>query len=85
MARDSFPVAGNELTNYFLTLIMTKKGTGKNVFLEKWLAKEIKEKGSLCVLNPKEEIAQIRKGFTNYGTSRQNRLRSIDGVERGDK
>jgi len=66
MARDSFPVAGNELTNYFLTLIMTKKGTGKKVFLEKWLAKEIKEKSSLCVLNPKEEIAQIRKGFTNY-------------------
>ena len=66
MARDSFPIAGKELTNYFLNMILTKKGIGKKYYLEKWLAKEIKEKTSLCVLNPKEEIEQIKKGFTNY-------------------
>ena len=63
MARDSFPIAGYDITNYFLNSILTKK---KEIFLEKWLAKEIKEKTSLCVLNPKEEIKQIKKGFTNY-------------------
>ncbi len=66
MARDSFPIAGEELTNYLLNMILTKKSSEKKPYLEKWLAKEIKEKVSLCVLNPKEEIKQIKKGFTNY-------------------
>jgi len=63
MARDSFPIAGNDITNYFLNLILNKQ---KDIFLEKWLAKEIKEKTSLCVLKYKDELKQIKKGFTNY-------------------
>jgi actin-related protein len=63
MARDSFPIAGNDITNYFLNLILNKQ---KDIFLEKWLVKEIKEKTSLCVLKYKDELKQIKKGFTNY-------------------
>ncbi len=66
MARDIFPVAGKDLTNHLINLIITKKGSSINLYLEKWLAKEIKEKTALCVLKPEEEIASIRQGFTNY-------------------
>ncbi|TFG25891.1 MAG: hypothetical protein EU532_11155 [Promethearchaeota archaeon] len=66
MARDIFPVAGKDLTNYLINLIITKKGSGINLYLEKWLAKEIKEKTALCVLNPEVEIESIKQGFTNF-------------------
>jgi len=66
MARDIFPVAGKDLTNYFINLIITKKGSSINLYLEKWLAKEIKEKTALCVLKPEVEIESIKQGFTNY-------------------
>ena len=66
MARDIFPVAGKDLTNYLINLIITKKGSGINLYLDKWLAKEIKEKSALCVLNPEGEIDSIKQGFTNY-------------------
>jgi actin-related protein len=66
MARDIFPVAGKDLTNYLINLIITKKGSSMNLYLEKWLAKEIKEKTALCVLKPEVEIESIKQGFTNY-------------------
>ncbi|MBD3194392.1 MAG: hypothetical protein GF317_05005 [Candidatus Lokiarchaeota archaeon] len=66
MARDVFPVSGKELTNHFLNMILTGRGTGKNFYLDYWLAKEIKEKMSLCVLNPKKERRRVKEGFTKY-------------------
>ena len=66
MARDVFPVAGKDLTNHLINLIITKKASTINLYLEKWLAKEIKEKTALCVLKPEAEIESIRQGFTNY-------------------
>jgi actin beta/gamma 1 len=66
MARDIFPIAGNDLTNYFISLLLTKKGLGKSLNLDKWLVKDIKEKLALCVLNPDEEIKAIKQGFSNY-------------------
>jgi len=66
MARDVFPIAGKELTNYFFNLILTEKGVGKNLFIDKWLAKEIKEKTAICVPNPEEEIKRIKGGLSKY-------------------
>ena len=68
MARDVFPIAGKDLTNYLLNMILTKKSavSGKNYYVDKWLAKEIKEKTSLCVLEPENEIKHIKEGLTNY-------------------
>lgn len=66
MARDVFPVTGKDLTNHLINLIIAKKGSSINLYLEKWLAKEIKEKTALCVLKPEVEIESIKQGFTNY-------------------
>jgi len=68
MARDVFPIAGKDLTNYLLNMILTKRTavSGKNYYVDKWLAKEIKEKASLCVLEPENEIKHIKEGLTNY-------------------
>ncbi|MFX1260102.1 MAG: hypothetical protein ACFFAN_19815 [Promethearchaeota archaeon] len=66
MARDIFPIAGNELTNNFLNLVLTEKGSGRNLYLNKILAKEIKEKTALCVLNPKLEEKKIKEGLKKY-------------------
>ncbi|MFX1378276.1 MAG: hypothetical protein ACFFA4_04210 [Promethearchaeota archaeon] len=66
MARDIYPIAGKDLTNYLLNLIISKKGSGKNIFLDKMIANEIKEKLSLCVINPDEEIRRIKDGLTKY-------------------
>ncbi|MFX1352702.1 MAG: hypothetical protein ACFFGP_01935 [Promethearchaeota archaeon] len=66
MARDVFPIAGKELTNYFLNLILTRIGTSKNIYIDKPIAKEIKEKLSLCVLNPQEEQKRVKEGLTKY-------------------
>jgi len=66
MARDVFPIAGKELTNYFLNLILTRIGTSKNIYIDKSIAKEIKEKLSLCVLNPQEEQKRVKEGLTKY-------------------
>ncbi|MFX0073530.1 MAG: hypothetical protein ACFFAO_20835, partial [Candidatus Hermodarchaeota archaeon] len=38
----------------------------QRVYFDKWLAKEIKDKTTLCVINPEEEIKSIKEGFTNY-------------------
>jgi len=68
MARDVFPITGKDLTNYFLNMILTKKGagSGKAYYLDKWLAKEIKEKTSLCVFDAEGEKRSISEGLTNY-------------------
>jgi actin-related protein len=66
MARDVFPVTGKDLTNYLINLILIKKGKSLNLYLDKWLAKEIKEKAALCVTNPEQEIESIKQGYTNY-------------------
>ncbi len=66
MARDLYPIAGKDLTNYLLNLIITRKGSGTTINLDKSLAKEIKDKLSICVFNPKEEIKRVKDGFTKY-------------------
>jgi len=66
MARDVFPIAGKELTNHMLNMSLIKKGSGKQLYLDNLIAKEIKEKTSLCVLNPKEEQQRINDGLTKY-------------------
>ena len=66
MARDIFPIAGKDLTNHFLNMILTRKGSEKNFYLDKWLAKEIKDKYSLCVLDAEGESNSIKDGLTNY-------------------
>jgi actin-related protein len=66
MARDTYPISGKELTAYFLNLILTRKGSGGSVYLDKIIAKEIKDKLSLCVLDPDGEIKRIKDGLTRY-------------------
>ncbi|MFX0039027.1 MAG: hypothetical protein ACFFB9_14035 [Promethearchaeota archaeon] len=66
MARDIYPIVGKDLTNYLLNLILSKKGSGKTVYLDKMIANEVKEKLSLCVANPVEEIRKIKDGLTKY-------------------
>ncbi|MBY9007234.1 MAG: hypothetical protein KGD63_10800 [Candidatus Lokiarchaeota archaeon] len=66
MARDIFPIAGKELTNYFLNIMLKGQGSSKNFYLDYFLAKEIKEKMGLCVLNPKAEKKMIKEGLTKY-------------------
>ncbi len=66
MARDVFPISGKDLTKYFLNMIIAEKGTGKNLFLDKWLAKEIKEKTAICILNPEDEKKRIKEGLSKY-------------------
>ncbi len=66
MARDVFPIAGKELTDHMLNMSLIKKGSGKQLYLDHLIAKEIKEKTSLCVLNPKEEQRRINDGLTKF-------------------
>jgi len=66
MARDIYPIAGKDLTNYLLNLILTRKGPGKTEYIDKIIAKEIKDKLSLCALKPDEEIKRIKDGLTRY-------------------
>jgi actin-related protein len=69
MARDLFPVAGKDLTDYFLNMVLTKKSSKSAIYLDYWIAKEIKEKLSTCVLDPEEESRRIRDGLTIYNRS----------------
>ena len=39
---------------------------GKTVYLDKMIANEIKEKLSLCIIDPDEEIRRIKDGLTKY-------------------
>jgi actin-related protein len=66
MARDLFPVAGKELTNHLLNLILAKKGLGRNVFVNKSIAEEIKERLSLCLIDPNNEKTRVKEGLTKY-------------------
>lgn len=66
MARDTYPIAGKDLTNYLLNLLLNQIGAGKSIYLDHIITKEIKEKLSLCILDPEGEIKRIRDGFTKY-------------------
>lgn len=66
MARDTYPIAGKDLTNYLLNLILSKKGSGKTVYFDKMIASEIKEKLSLVTVDPEGEIKKIKDGLTKY-------------------
>jgi len=67
MARDTFPISGKDLTTALLNLLL--KGAGKTVYLDQMITKEIKEKLSVCVLNPEGEIKRIKDGLTKYKSS----------------
>jgi len=66
MARDLFPIAGKELTNHTLNLLLSKIGSGKEIRLDSMIAKEIKEKLSLCIRNCEKEKNRIKEGLTKY-------------------
>ena len=66
MARDLFPIAGKDLTDYILNLILSKMGGGKKIYVDQMIAKEIKEKLSLCIGNCEEEKKRIKEGLTKY-------------------
>ncbi len=66
MSTDLFPIAGKDLTSYLLNLILTLKGGGKNIYIDKFLAKDIKEKSSLCLLDPVGEKKRVKEGLTKY-------------------
>ncbi|MFX1480522.1 MAG: hypothetical protein ACFFCI_20730 [Promethearchaeota archaeon] len=69
MARDTFPVAGKDLTNHFLNILLTKKGSGRIEYLDHLITNEIKEKFALCILDTEEEIKRIKDGFTKYNSN----------------
>ncbi|MBY9010661.1 MAG: hypothetical protein KGD74_12410 [Candidatus Lokiarchaeota archaeon] len=66
MARDMFPITGKNITNYLLNLILSKISSSKNTYLDKKITKEIKDKISLCILDPKEERKRVKEGLTKY-------------------
>ena len=66
MARDVFPIAGKEMTDYFLNMIFAGKGSEKTFFIDKWIIKEIKDKSSLCVINAKNELKRIKEGSKEF-------------------
>jgi len=66
MARDLFPITGKDLTDYLLNLILSKIGSGKNIYVDMIIAKEIKEKLSLCITNCEEEKKRIKEGLSKY-------------------
>ncbi len=66
MARDIYPISGKELTRHLLNLILMKKSSGELVYLDKIIAQEIKNKLSLCILDPDGEVKRIKDGFTKY-------------------
>lgn len=66
MARDVFPIAGKELTDYLSSMLISKKGTGKGLYLDKWITKDIKEKTCLSVLDPENERKRVKEGLSKY-------------------
>ncbi|MHA1478145.1 MAG: hypothetical protein ACTSPU_08095 [Promethearchaeota archaeon] len=66
MARDMFPITGSDITKYFLNLILSKISATKNIYIGKAIAKEIKERISLCVLDPNGEKKRVKEGLTKY-------------------
>ncbi len=68
MARDIYPIAGKHLTNYLLNLILTQKSSRRVEYLDQMISKEIKEKLSVCVLDPEGEIKHIKEGSTKFNS-----------------
>jgi actin-related protein len=66
MARDVFPITGTDITKYFLNLILSNSSASKNMYLDKAIAKEIKEQISLCVVDPNKEKKRVKEGLTKY-------------------
>jgi actin-related protein len=66
MARDTFPIAGKDLTNYLLNLLLQQRGSGKIEYLDHLMVKDFKDKLSMCILDPEGEIKRIKDGFTKY-------------------
>jgi len=66
MARENFLISGESMTNYLLNLILLRKSIKKTIYMDELIAKELKEKLSLCVLNPKKEKNRIKEGLTKY-------------------
>ena len=66
LARDTYPIAGKDLTKYFLNLILTRKGSTKTEYLDYLMAKQIKDKFSICIFDPVQEIKRIKEGLTKY-------------------
>jgi actin len=66
VARDVFPIAGEHITKYLLNLILSRKSTKKGIYLDEMIAREIKEKLSLCVMDPEGEKKRIKEGLTKY-------------------
>ena len=66
LARDTYPIAGKDLTSYLLNLILTRKGSGKTEYLDYLIAKQIKEKLSMCIIDPEDETKHIKDGLTKY-------------------
>ena len=66
MAKDSFPISGKDLTKYILNLLLSKKGFDDSIYIDETIAKEIKDKLSICVLTPDEELNRIKEGLTRY-------------------
>ena len=66
MARDVFPISGKDLTKYLSGMLIAKKGTGKGLYLDKWITNDIKEKTSLCVLDPESEKKRVKEGLSKY-------------------
>ncbi|NVM46704.1 MAG: hypothetical protein HWN79_17495 [Candidatus Lokiarchaeota archaeon] len=66
MARDMFPITGTDITKYFLNLILSKNSAKQNIYIDKRIAKEIKNLLSLCVLDPDGEKKRVKEGLTKY-------------------
>lgn len=66
LARDTYPIAGKDLTNYLLNLILTRKGSTKTEYLDHLIAKQIKDKLSMCIFDPEGEIKRIKDGLSKY-------------------
>ncbi len=66
MAKDIFPISSKDLTNYMLNLLISKKYFEETLYVDEMIAKEIKERYSLCTLSPKKEIKKIKEGLTKY-------------------
>ncbi|MFX1396431.1 MAG: hypothetical protein ACFFAS_05230 [Promethearchaeota archaeon] len=66
MSRDVFPIAGKDLTAFLLSLCILHKKSGKKNYIDNLIAREIKEKTSLCVLDVKVEDNRIKQGVNKY-------------------
>lgn len=64
LARDIFPIAGKELTDFFFNLILKSSNQTSN--LDMRLAREIKEKCALCVQNVEKELKQVKEGASKF-------------------